>query len=646
MKIKFISLLLQCRKSREIIDFSPQITYIHGQISAGKSSILRLIDFCLGGDVEKTPAISQELVNVGLTAQIGEHEVLFERDLSSANSVQVTWRDSHNHLSGVLAPITASKDAKPIWGESIINLSDLIFHLAGITPIKVRKSKRDEDSELVRLSFRDMMWYCYLDQDHLDSSFYRLEDTFRKLKSRDVIRFVTGYYTEKMSELEVELERVTEERLTKIEAAKQVRLFLDQFGFGSEPQILVEIEKLDKQLQELRQQQNVLKDSYHTSTHFADELRGKLRQLTNQLSTQEVTLVDLRDRITEQESLKAELLTAKFKLARAETASVLLAGVVFERCPSCGTGLENLHRSNPDLCQLCGNQLLISTSESALQMDVITQDLTSRITDLDESIARHTKALANQHKQIEYLKNNKLILDTQLTEMLSNYDSDYLIRSREVEKQIATFEERIRNLNQTVKMFAAVIELEKTAENLRITQQELRQQIDQEKYKLGEASERIASIEKAYKKALISVKVPGVFDEDTVTVNLRTWIPWIKPIDGDIYNFFNAGSGGKKTLLNVCYALAVHEVAAQYDLPLPTFLMIDTPMKNIGEDVNRNIFQAFYLYLYELAANGLSNTQLIIVDKEFFPPDPDLNLAMTNRFMSPENPLISYYRGA
>jgi hypothetical protein len=84
-------------------------------------------------------------------------------------------------------------------------------------------------------------------------------------------------------------------------------------------------------------------------------------------------------------------------------------------------------------------------------------------------------------------------------------------------------------------------------------------------------------------------------------------------------------------------------VAAEHKLKLPTFLMIDTPMKNIGEDVNRNIFDAFYRYLYSLVSNSLSKTQLIIIDKEFFEPDTDLDVL--EKYMTPDNPLISYYRG-
>ena len=114
------------------------------------------------------------------------------------------------------------------------------------------------------------------------------------------------------------------------------------------------------------------------------------------------------------------------------------------------------------------------------------------------------------------------------------------------------------------------------------------------------------------------------------------------------WDFYNAGSGGKKTLLNVCYILSIHRIAEQFNLPLPTFIIIDTPMKNIGEDINRQIFESFYKFLYELAEFNLTNTQFIIIDKEFF-HSKSVKIDIIDRLMTPNEednpPLISYYRG-
>jgi len=80
MQIWVRALVLQCRQNREVIEFSPQVSFFHGQISAGKSSIARLVDFCLGGKFERTPALAQELVSVELTVSIGKYEAVFQRE--------------------------------------------------------------------------------------------------------------------------------------------------------------------------------------------------------------------------------------------------------------------------------------------------------------------------------------------------------------------------------------------------------------------------------------------------------------------------------------------------------------------------------------------------------------------------------------
>ena len=71
-------------------------------------------------------------------------------------------------------------------------------------------------------------------------------------------------------------------------------------------------------------------------------------------------------------------------------------------------------------------------------------------------------------------------------------------------------------------------------------------------------------------------------------------------------------------------------------------------MKNIGIDVNKDIFISFYKYLYELVEGPLSNTQIIIIDKEYVEPSSK-TININERLMTPDDenfpPLISYYRG-
>lgn len=497
---------------------------------------------------------------------------------------------------------------------------------------------------MVRLSFRDMMWYCYLQQDLLDSSFYHLTDPFRRTKSRDVMRFVTGSFTERMNDLQIELDEVKSERLTKLESAKQIRAFLDDFGYGTEIDVANEIAATEGETERASQKLAKFRDELQNETHFADNLREQLRYMSVQLELEEEALAELRSRIEEQKSLRAELVSAKFKMARAKAASAVLAGVSFEYCPACGLP-TNKSAQDVQLCPLCKGQAEPEREILAPQSEIVRRDLTSRIEDLTDSIERHSKALSIQEKLVTELKSRKVDLDAQLSTELRTYDSAYLAQSRELERQIATLQERKRGLEKTAKLPQAITNLLSEAGVLKAKEDQLVEQLLAETRKLTDAESHVHQIEEAYLDILLEVGVPGISEQDRVNINRRTWIPQIQPKDGDPYTFYDAGSRGKKTLLNACYALAVHKIAAEQNLPLPSFLMIDTPMKNIGEDVNENIFRSFYKCLYDLVSGSLSDTQFIIVDKEFFGPEPGVNVQISDRFMSPDNPLISYYHG-
>lgn len=646
MKMKFTNLTLQCRESEESISFSPRISFFHGKIASGKSSIPRLIHFCLGGDLERTPALQNELVSVQLSARIGEQDVLFERDAQGSNQVQVKWKDEKGSPESVLAPTQAGKNS--IWGEEIYNISDLIFHLAGISPVKVPRTGKDAELEIVRLSFRDIMWYCYLRQEYLDSSFYNLRTPMLDFKSRYVMSFVVGTYSERLTELNTGLSYTKDYKMRKEQEATHLRSFLAQFGYGSESQIASEISETNTELTKASLELSRMRDGYVKDTHFADELRKELMTIAEKLSKEEQTAIELETRIAQQESLTAELLAAKSKLTRSELARGVLSGVSFDYCPSCGTKLTN-KIGGSDICPLCGQHPSEPVEGKLPSIDAIKLDFDTRIKELQESIRRHKEAQVDERLFITRLRNEKSLGDSRLEDELKGYDSRFLSNSRDLERQIAALNERIGSLNRILEMPKAVGVLEKEVETLAADETRIRREIDKEKQSLYAASKLIGDIEDNYLQSLLAVGVPGVREGDQVKINRTTWIPEILPAGNEKgkWNFFNTGSAGKKTLLNVCFALSVHKVAAENNRPLPTFLIIDTPMKNIGEEVNKQIFESFYHHLYDLAESSLSGTQFIIIDKEYFPPTKEIEIL--ERKMTPEDkenpPLISYYRG-
>ncbi len=651
MNIRLISLILQCRRGQEILNFSPQVSFYHGKLSAGKSTIARLIDYCLGAKgVELTTAIKKELLSVELKAQVGNYVASFDRTVKEAASVQVTWTDENGKEFGALAPLQEPDNAAPLVdNESVFTFSDLMFYLLGMPPLRVKKSSYDDESELIRLSIRDILWYCYLDQNRLDNSFFRLHEIVVLTKSRYAIRYILGYYTERLAELQQQLEAAIAKRTGKLVAAKQIRDILQELGYESEKDVEADIVETARQFEGAKQHQAELQTSYHAETHFADTLRNRLRDQSKRLGMEEQALADLKLRLDEFESLKGELVTARFKLSRSAAAATVLSGVGFESCPQCGTKVTPA--LDPSCCNLCGKAAPKDDEGRALQVEAARRDLDSRRKEIDDTINRTRRTIRTQEQSVLTVRADKQRLDVQLNEELAKYDSAFIAATREADRRTATLEERLSGLERFRKLPATIASMEREADNLVADSERLRREIQEEHAGLISTNKLVGELESEYLRLLLAVGVPGVNQGDVVRINRTTWIPDILEVgeDGQSWNFYGAGSNGKKTLLNVCYALAVHIVAEAHDRPLPTFLLIDHVTKCISPDVNRSVIEALFREIYRLVRGPLKRTQIILIDNDFFPPEGN-DVAIVDRYLTPDDenhpPLISYYRGA
>jgi AAA domain len=125
MKIRLRHLVIRTRRTTEQITFSETATFIHGPVSTGKSTVARLVDYCLGGDLERTPAIQQEFVAVELTLLLGEYDCRIERAADDTQSVRATWSGPGNDIGSVIAPL--SPRYEPLLDAEVYNLSDLVL---------------------------------------------------------------------------------------------------------------------------------------------------------------------------------------------------------------------------------------------------------------------------------------------------------------------------------------------------------------------------------------------------------------------------------------------------------------------------------------------------------------------------------------
>jgi len=646
MNFRINRLDILCRRDQIEIPFA-RFSYFYGEIGAGKSTIARLVDYCLGGDLTMTPALQSEFVSATITLDLSTTRLTLSRERGS-NRVLATW-ETNDGVEQLLVPSRVPSGVL-LEGTKVEVLSDLIFHLSGYIPPKVRRGALKEDSELQRLSLRDLLWYCYLDQDQIDSSFFFLgkgEDNFKRIKSRNVLRFVVGLHQEKVAELELLLEETRRERMTTEAAAVALKTTLLEVGisdadeiFSRQEELLKTIEKLGTAISEYRI------ESKPDDSHAIESLREEGRQLSDELDAIELTRREISETMSMDRQHLNEILALSTKVNRISGARAVLNGVGFVRCPRCA---QNLPARSAEDCDVCG-QPEPGFEDSEVESERVRADIDARAVEIRDVLDRQSDQLIAMSAREALLFEYKGDLDARLEEAMRVYDSKYLSLALKAEQDIASARQELLYLRRIETLPNKVKTLMERSEALEAEESALRKELRLAQAASEQDLRNVDRLKELFIDCLIRSQISGFSPNDLVRLSPPDFLPEVEnPGSGDIAvtSFATLGSGGKKTLFKCCFALAMHRLAEEVGSILPKILIIDSPMKNISERENRRQFLGFHKLLYQLAENELRDTQFILLDKEFHGPESEL-LKVYSRHMRvhslEEPPLIPYYR--
>jgi hypothetical protein len=647
MKLRLHHLVVHSKTNQEDIAFV-DFNYFHGRMGAGKSTIARLIDFCLGGTLAYTPALQAEFVAATLQLTVNDTEVQLTRNRDE-NQIRAQWTKQDDAIDLLLPARQASGEVLPKSG--IENLSDLLFFLADIHPPMVRRSKVREESELVRLSFRDLFWYCYLDQDSMDSSFFRLDDSNHsiRLKSVDVLRLVIGFHQQQVSEFQVKLEQTRSERQKLEEAAVAIRAVLSEEGIASAHDIERAIDKARTDSKTAQQELEELRTGIkQASIHATESLRKVCRELADELAEVDNSTREMEVAIQNDRAHRNSLLNLAVRQRRAQGAKEALTGVEFKHCPQC---YQSLPSRPADVCAVCG-QVHGAIPSSPIDDLALEADIRSRADELEAKMSLESSALDRLRRQRVELSEEKKARDLELNKASTRYDSAYLSQSLEHEKRIARLGQRIIDLRQLLALANKVVSMEERAKKLLADEAILRARLRDAREHAERDTSNLDRLKELFLQCLLRAKMPGFFADDAVVMRAPWFLPEVigkNTGDFAVTSFETLGSGGKKTLFKCCFALALHLLAREQNASLPTLLIIDSPMKNISERENREQFVGFNQMLYDFACNELRDIQFIVIDKEYDAPRQALNIGFFERYMTPDDsehpPLLKAYRG-
>lgn len=648
MRIYFNRLTLFFHRSTVEIDF-PKFSYFYGPIGAGKSSIGRLIDYCLGSSMEWTPALQQEFVSASLNLRLNDSLVSIQRD-RDANSVVATWRSETETLQVSIPTKTANGEVLPDARVEV--LSDLLFYLANEDPPRVRRRKGRPDERLERLSFRDLFRFCYLDQQGMDSDFFRLNsDNYAvKQKSVDALRYVLGYQTERVAELESQMQITRETRIGLQLSSQALAKALAGAGIDSAEVLEDSIREVTSGIEVAKAASVAARDQRTPIPRIDEELRERARGLTYELVASSQAKDDLETRIDDlaRHANELEMLSVRFQ--RTSAARTVLGGVDFKDCPRCTQLLPN---RDPTLCRVCGQPDHVTDADGMLDQNVIDQDLRTRRAELADALQRLRSQKGSVTARITQLAREKVGADSALSERLQSYDSEFLSQALMHERTIATLKQKLSDLEQNRRLPALLQEQREQAEEKRLEEAKIQSDLEAARGAAFRDRRNLDVLGSLFLDCLIRSKFPDVRPTDRVEIDATTFYPRI-PLGGDdamvVLTYDNAGSGGMMALFRTCFAVALHRLSTSLSGGrLPSTLVIDTATKNVSSVENPEVVNSFYRMIYELSLTELASTQFLVIDNEFTPPPEGLEITLQKRHMmrgDPENPpLVPYLSG-
>lgn len=638
MKFRVNNLELSLRRGGVTVPFG-DVNYYWGEMGAGKTSIARLIDYCLGGDIELSPALQGEFVGASVSLSLEKGDLTIERPRESDRVIS-SWGEGDSAFQVSLPARTAGGEVIPNTGIEV--LSDLIFSLSGIFPPRVRKSKIRQDSDTARLSIRDLLWYCYLDQDSMDFSFFHLEDAaafYKRNKSRDVIRYVIGYHDEKVADIEAQLDQLRGERQALSSTMTATVRVLKEVGVDSE-------EALNERVKGLRHKAELIEEEIETArqetktkftTHALDELRPEAQKLDGELTRIEAAIADLRTSLERDTRHLNEIQTLALKFRRAVSAKAVLSGVAFTSCPRCAQALP--HRE-PGTCGVCGQADYVIAPDPSEEA-VIDRDVKARAAELRDYIERHEGSLASLAREREHVMTRKSRVEFERNEASKQLDSALLSSILTKERERASLQQEASSLS-SLSTISQMVEVQKESiAKIETRERMLRDELKTAKAAAENDTTNLELLKDFYLDCLLRARVPGITDDDLIDIPTPSFFPQVKTdaeAVSQITSFATISSGGKKNLFKACFAIAIHRLAEAERAPLPSILVIDSAMKNISERENRRQFEGFYRMLYELKESELASTQIILIDKEYSAPPEDLGLEVNVRHMKLEDP--------
>lgn len=637
LKLKVNYLILVGTDKNYCVPFDTGLNIIYGDSDTGKSSILNLINYCLGSSTLDTyDEIELKGQYCLLDVSLLGTQYTIKRDIFNPTEDIEVYHGSYTEIENSF-PKYYSASYRTQAEDGVF--SEFLLKAMRIPLIKVKQAPTKEDTNMINLSFRDIFKYNYLDQDKIGSKKLFGENYARLVKLKETFKLMHNVLDSQITELDGQISNLIKEKNQLVIKNKSISSFLKETEVNSLQELTLEREILENNLIELKEEiKNIDTDIINSNENLVifrlkvNEIEILLRSLNEKLQTNQLEIkqnISLRNEYKNDEKKIKATIEAIEKFPK--------FGDKRLNCPLCDSKVNVSvlieHFSNSDIVSVKGE--LNSLRRRMRNLDTIYKKLKEDERDISKQI---------KHSEKDY-EEALGILDKFSIEMITPYLSRRDILSLEIGKTSSNLEH--------IKHFYK-IRFQQSINQSDIS--DIEDTITELKNKLTSLKDDAPSLDNVLKilgkKVKEILRFIGIKNPTDISISNKTFLPIIRGRDYETIT-----SGGVRTVSSVAYYLSLMIYATENPVNYPSFLMIDTLTKYLGKNSVKEKYASFTnrdqdkiegmtdsekntnIYKYLLSLNSFKNSfQLIIVDNDIPEELHDDLQPYIRKYFSPKDP--------
>lgn len=584
------------------------ISVIAGEIATGKTSILELIDYCLGARMHpRHPEIERRARAALIEIEYGDSVAVIERPLGSYSKAFV-HHVSLDEISGDYHDIETKTLQRASDDDS---LSTFLLGAVDLAGRSLKQAPAQDASPVDPFSFRDLSDLFFLPHRRMDNLELLHERHHpRRLKLRQTIDLIFGAHDDALVTANALLDEVREDIAKLNLEIETISTYLREMGVEEDHDLKRDVNQAEQDLGDARSALAQLESEMVSETASADELRSRYDGASNEVTQLTTTVRDRDTLLRRLGALRAQYADDLLKLRFAAEAGRLFDPLALTACPSCLQPLEQPAGPSSGMCGLCTQVIEPIDAGNAFDVTKEIRTTETKLRELGTSMDDIDQELAETKHELDRAKTVRDNVRAELDEAVAARLAPFISQRDVLRDRVGDLEQGVRDIERTRTLIdglegrkSRLTELQTKEQRLRSHIDRLRQQGQDHDYVVTALSSRFGSILADFDfPKLEDPRIDGVF------------MPFVRGM-----RYSELGSAGTATLVALAWHLAIFEEAVVREALHPGFLMIDSPQKNLMSDDEPDfdgnlIGDSIYSHLTRWAGSEGFQSQLIIVD--------------------------------